>query len=142
MCIGLNYSDHAAESGMAIPAEPVLFMKATSAIAGPDDEVTIPKGSLKTDWEVELGVVIGTRAKDVPREDRITSYNVCYTKLLRDYRFRMPASSGNPSRSRSYDPGLLSVAPAGSADNLVITSYSIHYTKLYEFPSSVKREKD
>ncbi len=66
MCIGLNYSDHAAESGMAIPAEPVLFMKATSAIAGPDDEVMIPRGSLKTDWEVELGVVIGARAKDVP----------------------------------------------------------------------------
>lgn len=60
VCIGLNYSDHAAESGMAIPAEPILFMKATSAICGPNDDVRLPRGSLKTDWEVELGVVIGT----------------------------------------------------------------------------------
>ena len=65
LCIGLNYSDHAAESGMAIPAEPVLFMKATSAIAGPADDVVIPRGAQKTDWEVELGVVIGTRASYV-----------------------------------------------------------------------------
>ena len=56
ICIGLNYSDHAAESGMAVPAEPVVFMKATSSIIGPDDDVVIPRGSKKTDWEVELGV--------------------------------------------------------------------------------------
>lgn len=65
ICIGLNYSDHAAESGMAVPAEPVLFMKATSAISGPFDNVVIPRGSTKTDWEVELGVVIGAPAKYV-----------------------------------------------------------------------------
>ena len=65
LCIGLNYSDHAAESGMAVPAEPVLFTKATSAICGPNDNVIIPRGSLKTDWEVELGVVIGKEAKYV-----------------------------------------------------------------------------
>jgi 2-keto-4-pentenoate hydratase/2-oxohepta-3-ene-1,7-dioic acid hydratase in catechol pathway len=65
ICIGLNYSDHAAESGMAVPAEPVLFMKATSAICGPNDDVVIPRGSKKTDWEVELGVVIGKPAKYV-----------------------------------------------------------------------------
>lgn len=65
MCIGLNYADHAAESGMAVPAEPVLFMKATSAICGPDDPLIIPRGSEKTDWEVELGVVIGKPAKYV-----------------------------------------------------------------------------
>lgn len=65
ICIGLNYSDHAAESGMAVPAEPVLFMKATSAICGPNDDVVIPRGSRKTDWEVELGVVIGKPAKYV-----------------------------------------------------------------------------
>lgn len=59
VCIGLNYSDHAAESGMAIPAEPILFLKATSAICGPNDDVRIPRGSRKTDWEVELGVIIG-----------------------------------------------------------------------------------
>jgi 2-keto-4-pentenoate hydratase/2-oxohepta-3-ene-1,7-dioic acid hydratase in catechol pathway len=59
ICIGLNYADHAAESGLEVPPEPVMFMKATSAICGPDDEVLIPRNSQKTDWEVELGVVIG-----------------------------------------------------------------------------------
>jgi 2-keto-4-pentenoate hydratase/2-oxohepta-3-ene-1,7-dioic acid hydratase in catechol pathway len=72
LCIGLNYSDHAAESGMAVPAEPVLFMKAASSICGPDDNVVIPRGSLKTDWEVELGVVIGTTAKYVSEEDALS----------------------------------------------------------------------
>jgi len=69
ICIGLNYSDHAAESGMPVPAEPILFMKATSAICGPDDDVMVPKGSQKTDWEVELGVVIGKPAKNVSERD-------------------------------------------------------------------------
>jgi 2-keto-4-pentenoate hydratase/2-oxohepta-3-ene-1,7-dioic acid hydratase in catechol pathway len=59
ICVGLNYSDHAAESNMPVPTEPVLFMKATSAIVGPNDEVQIPPSSTKTDWEVELGIVIG-----------------------------------------------------------------------------------
>ena len=71
LCIGLNYSDHAAESGMAIPAEPVLFMKATSAIAGPTDDVVIPRGAQKTDWEVELGVVIGTQASYVSEKNAL-----------------------------------------------------------------------
>ena len=65
ICIGLNYSDHAAETGKDVPPEPVVFMKATSAICGPNDAIEIPRGSAKTDWEVELGVVIGTRAKYV-----------------------------------------------------------------------------
>ena len=65
VCIGLNYSDHAAEAGMAVPAEPVIFMKATSSICGPNDNVVVPRGSKKTDWEVELGVVIGKPAKCV-----------------------------------------------------------------------------
>jgi len=65
ICIGLNYADHAAESNLPVPSEPVIFMKATSAICGPNDEVLIPRGSEKTDWEVELGVVIGKRAKYV-----------------------------------------------------------------------------
>jgi 2-keto-4-pentenoate hydratase/2-oxohepta-3-ene-1,7-dioic acid hydratase in catechol pathway len=69
ICIGLNYSDHAAESGMAVPAEPVVFMKATSSIIGPNDHVVIPPGSEKSDWEVELGVVIGREAKYVSKED-------------------------------------------------------------------------
>jgi 2,4-didehydro-3-deoxy-L-rhamnonate hydrolase len=71
ICVGLNYSDHAAESGMALPDQPVLFMKATSAICGPNDEVWIPRGSMKTDWEVELGVVIGERARHVSRADAL-----------------------------------------------------------------------
>jgi len=65
ICVGLNYSDHAAESGMEVPAEPVLFTKATSAIIGCNDAVVLPRGSVKSDWEVELGVVIGTRARYV-----------------------------------------------------------------------------
>ncbi len=69
ICIGLNYADHAAESGMAVPPEPVIFMKATSAIVGPNDDLLIPRGSEKTDWEVELGIVIGKTAKYVSEED-------------------------------------------------------------------------
>ncbi len=71
ICIGLNYSDHAAESGMAVPPEPVIFMKATSAICGPYDDVLIPRDSKKTDWEVELGVVIGSHAKYVSEADAL-----------------------------------------------------------------------
>jgi 2,4-didehydro-3-deoxy-L-rhamnonate hydrolase len=66
VAIGLNYADHAAESGVPIPKEPVVFMKAPSCIQGPNDPVMLPRGSVKTDWEVELGVVIGTRARYVP----------------------------------------------------------------------------
>ena len=69
ICIGLNYSDHAAETGMEVPKEPILFMKATSAITGPDDALIIPRGSEKTDWEVELGVVIGAEARYVTPQD-------------------------------------------------------------------------
>lgn len=69
ICVGLNYRDHAKESGMAVPAEPVIFFKATSAMCGPDDEVVIPKASAKTDWEVELAVVIGRRANYVSEAD-------------------------------------------------------------------------
>lgn len=69
ICIGLNYADHAAESGMAVPPEPVVFMKATSAICGPDDPIIIPRTSAKTDWEVELAVIIGTKAKYVSEAD-------------------------------------------------------------------------
>jgi len=68
ICVGLNYSDHAAESGMPIPSEPILFLKASSSIAGPNDDIQIPRGSQKTDWEVELGVVIGEPGKYIPPE--------------------------------------------------------------------------
>jgi len=71
ICIGLNYADHAAESGMAVPPEPVIFMKATSAICGPNDPIVMPRGSVKTDWEVELAVVIGTAAKYVSEAEAL-----------------------------------------------------------------------
>ncbi|MDB5930093.1 MAG: 5-carboxymethyl-2-hydroxymuconate delta-isomerase, partial [Polaromonas sp.] len=71
IAIGLNYADHAAESNLPIPAEPVVFMKATSCIQGPNDPVMLPKGSVKTDWEVELGVVIGTRARYVSEAEAL-----------------------------------------------------------------------
>ncbi len=71
IAIGLNYADHAAESGLPIPAEPVVFMKATSCIQGPNDPIMLPKGSKKTDWEVELGVVIGTQARYVSQKDAL-----------------------------------------------------------------------
>lgn len=69
ICVGLNYADHAAETGAKIPEEPILFMKATSAITGPNDKVIIPRKSKKTDWEVELGVVIGDEARYVSEDD-------------------------------------------------------------------------
>jgi 2,4-diketo-3-deoxy-L-fuconate hydrolase len=69
IAIGLNYSDHAAESGMPVPAEPIVFMKATTCITGPSDGIVLPKGSTKTDWEVELGVVIGSRAQYVEKAE-------------------------------------------------------------------------
>ena len=71
ICVGLNYSDHAAESNMPVPAEPIIFMKATSSICGPNDDVVLPRGSKKSDWEVELGVVIGKPAKYVSEADAL-----------------------------------------------------------------------
>ena len=71
ICIGLNFSDHAAETGATVPPEPIIFMKASSAIVGPNDDVLIPRGSQKTDWEVELGVVIGKTAKYVSEADAL-----------------------------------------------------------------------
>ena len=71
IAIGLNYADHAAESNLPIPAEPIVFMKATSCIQGPDDAVMLPRDSVKTDWEVELGVVIGTRARYVTEDEAL-----------------------------------------------------------------------
>jgi 2,4-diketo-3-deoxy-L-fuconate hydrolase len=88
ICIGLNYADHAAESGMAVPAEPVVFSKWTSAICGPDDEVEIPRGSTRTDWEVELGVVIGTGGRYIDEADamkHVAGYCVVNDVSEREY---------------------------------------------------------
>lgn len=71
ICVGLNYSDHAAETGAKVPEEPILFMKATSAICGPNDPIIIPRNSVKTDWEVELAVIIGTKAKYVGEDQAL-----------------------------------------------------------------------
>jgi ureidoglycolate lyase len=88
VCIGLNYADHAAETGAPIPKEPIIFMKATSAVVGPNDEVEIPRGSVKTDWEVELGVVIGRNAKYIPENaamDYVAGYCVINDVSEREY---------------------------------------------------------
>ena len=94
ICIGLNYADHAAESGLQVPPEPVIFMKATSAVCGPDDPVEIPRGSEKTDWEVELAVVIGREAHQVPVEkawDHVAGLTVGQDLSWREVQTRGPA---------------------------------------------------
>jgi 2-keto-4-pentenoate hydratase/2-oxohepta-3-ene-1,7-dioic acid hydratase in catechol pathway len=88
LCIGLNYVDHAAEAGMPVPKEPILFMKPISARVGPNDPVVLPQGSVKGDWEVELGVVIGTRARYVSEADAlkyVAGYCVCNDVSEREY---------------------------------------------------------
>lgn len=88
IAIGLNYSDHAAEAGLPVPSEPVIFTKAISCIVGPDDDIMLPKGSVKTDWEVELGVVIGTAARYVSEEralDCVAGYCVVHDVSEREY---------------------------------------------------------
>jgi len=88
LCIGLNYSDHAAETGATVPPEPILFSKATSAIIGPNDDVLLPRGSVKSDWEVELGIVIGSTCKYVSEEealDHIAGYCVVNDLSEREY---------------------------------------------------------
>lgn len=103
MCIGLNYADHAAESGLDVPSEPVLFMKATSAICGPNDPIIIPRGSVKTDWEVELGVVIGKSAKYVTEEkalDHVAGYCVINDVSEREYQIER---QGQWSKGKSCD---------------------------------------
>jgi len=103
LCIGLNYSDHAAESGMAVPAEPVLFMKATSAICGPNDDVVIPMGSQKTDWEVELGVVIGKEARYVGKEDALSHVaGYCVVNDLSERAFQLEGT-GQWVKGKSAD---------------------------------------
>jgi len=101
--IGLNYADHAAETKMPIPAEPIVFNKATSAICGPNDDLEIPRGSVKTDWEVELGVVIGTHAKYVPEEDAfnyVAGYCVVHDVSEREFQIER---SGQWTKGKGCD---------------------------------------
>ena len=103
VCIGLNYADHAAESGMALPEEPVIFFKATSAIMCPNDDVEIPRHSVKTDWEVELGVVIGKAAKYIPESealDHVAGYCVINDLSERDFQLHR---SGQWVKGKSAD---------------------------------------
>lgn len=103
ICIGLNYADHAAESGMAVPPEPVIFMKATSAICGPNDPIVIPRKSVKTDWEVELGVIIGTRAKYVSEAEAmnyVAGYAVTNDVSEREFQIER---SGQWTKGKSCD---------------------------------------
>jgi ureidoglycolate lyase len=103
ICIGLNYADHAAESGMAVPPEPVIFMKATSAVCGPNDDVEIPRGSEKTDWEVELGVVIGRPAKYVGESqamDHVAGY--CVVNDVSERAFQAERA-GQWTKGKSHD---------------------------------------
>ena len=103
ICIGLNYADHAAESGMALPEEPVIFFKATSAIMGPDDDIEIPRGSVKTDWEVELGIVIGKDTKYVSEAealDHVAGYCVINDVSERDFQLHR---SGQWVKGKSAD---------------------------------------
>ncbi|WP_428538349.1 fumarylacetoacetate hydrolase family protein [Rhodopila sp.] len=88
VCIGLNYADHAAEAGMPVPKEPIIFLKSLSAFSGPNDDVKMPRGSHKLDWEVELGVVIGKTARYVPEDealDHVAGYCVCNDVSEREY---------------------------------------------------------
>lgn len=124
MCIGLNYSDHAAEAGMDLPKEPILFMKATSAICGPNDTVSLPRGSEKSDWEVELAVVIGKRAKYVSEAealDHVAGY--CVTNDVSERAFQVERG-GQWTKGKSCDtfgplgPWLVTPDEAGDPQNL------------------------
>ena len=127
ICIGLNYVDHAEESGMEIPPEPVVFMKATSSIVGPYDDVEIPKNSVKTDWEVELAVVIGKKAKYIKEKDAydyIAGYTIVNDVSEREFQLER---SGQWTKGKSHDtfspvgPYLVTKDEVGNEDNLKMT---------------------
>ena len=103
LCVGLNYADHAAESGQPVPAEPVLFMKATTAVSGPFDDLLIPPGAQKTDWEVELGVVIGRTAKHVAEADALDHVaGYCTVNDVSERAYQLD-STGQWVKGKSYD---------------------------------------
>jgi 2,4-diketo-3-deoxy-L-fuconate hydrolase len=126
VCIGLNYADHAAESGLAVPSEPVIFMKATSAIVGPDDDVIQPVGSTKLDWEVELGVVIGSTARYVSEDqalDHVAGY--CVINDVSERAFQIDGT-GTWDKGKGCDtfgpigPWLVTKDEAGDVDTLAM----------------------
>ena len=94
IAIGLNYADHAAEAGLPKPAEPIIFMKATSCLSGPDDPIMLPKSSKKTDWEVELGVVIGSKAQSVTEKDALSHVaGYCVVNDVSERKFQLELGS-------------------------------------------------
>ena len=124
ICIGLNYADHAAESGLQVPPEPVIFNKWTSAVVGPDDTVEIPRGSVKTDWEVELGVVIGQGGKYIAEGDalaHVAGYCVINDVSEREYQIER---AGTWDKGKGCDtfgptgPWLVTPDEAGDVDQL------------------------
>jgi 2-keto-4-pentenoate hydratase/2-oxohepta-3-ene-1,7-dioic acid hydratase in catechol pathway len=124
VCIGLNYRDHAEESNMPIPAEPIVFMKATSAIIGPNDDVVMPPGSQKCDWEVELGVVIGREARYVPLERALEHVaGVCVINDLSEREYQLERG-GQWDKGKGCDtfgpfgPYLVTLDEAGDLSNL------------------------
>ena len=124
VCIGLNYRDHAEESGMPIPAEPIVFMKATSAIMGPNDDVLLPPTSQKSDWEVELGVVIGREARYVPLERALDHVaGVCVINDLSEREYQLERG-GQWDKGKGCDtfgpfgPYLVTLDDAGDLSNL------------------------
>jgi 2-keto-4-pentenoate hydratase/2-oxohepta-3-ene-1,7-dioic acid hydratase in catechol pathway len=124
ICIGLNYSDHAAETGATVPPEPIIFMKATSAIVGPNDDVEIPRNSEKTDWEVELGIVIGKPAKYVSEADAMSHIaGFCVINDVSERAFQTERH-GQWTKGKSADtfgptgPWLVTPDEVGDYDNL------------------------
>jgi 2-keto-4-pentenoate hydratase/2-oxohepta-3-ene-1,7-dioic acid hydratase in catechol pathway len=103
IAIGLNYSDHAAESNLAVPPEPVVFTKQVSCLSGPNDDVTLPPKSKKSDWEVELGVIIGTRAKNIKKKDALAHVaGYCTVNDLSEREFQAERA-GQWTKGKSYD---------------------------------------
>ncbi|MEU6997302.1 fumarylacetoacetate hydrolase family protein [Nonomuraea sp. NPDC046570] len=108
LCIGLNYSDHAAESGMEVPAEPIVFNKSPNTLVGPYDEVRVPRGSVKTDWEVELGIVIGSRCRYLPDEaaalDAIAGYVVVNDVSEREFQLERGGQWVKGKSAETFNP--------------------------------------
>ncbi|MEM9573754.1 MAG: fumarylacetoacetate hydrolase family protein [Pseudomonadota bacterium] len=126
ICIGLNYADHAAESGLDVPPEPVIFNKWTSAVVGPDDDVQIPRGSVKTDWEVELGIVIGTGGSYIDEDkalDHIAGF--CLVNDVSEREFQIERA-GTWDKGKGCDtfgptgPWLVTKDEVGDYDNLAM----------------------
>jgi 2,4-didehydro-3-deoxy-L-rhamnonate hydrolase len=128
ICIGLNYSDHAAESGMEVPKEPIIFMKAANTVVGPNDDVLIPRGSEKTDWEVELGIVIGSEARYLASAGEAAKHiaGYCVSHDVSERAFQLERG-GQWTKGKSCDtfnplgPWLVTPDEIPDADNLSMT---------------------